>query len=121
MQEWIPEIAWRDQSLLHEPLVEFLLGEPVSESRPGGLPKLEDRPLAQVVGDRLGGPLGVAVDRAPRGVAGGALNGVRLGCGAGFGKEIHVLGVVVDRLVEGKAAGVEPRVETDSRVAEELS
>src|SRR2546428_814633 len=120
-KERIPEVARRNQSLFHESLVEFLFGEPVSESLPGGLPEIEDRRLAQMVSDRLGGPLGITVDRAARGVAGGAPDEIRLRRGAGLGKEIHVLRVIVHRLVEGEAAGVEPRVEADARVAGKLS
>src|SRR5688500_5397022 len=79
-EELIANECYRYLPLRHEPLVKFLRHKCRACPRLAGLAKLVDCVLAEIVGDRLRGPLRIAINRASRrversfcgGIGGGA-------------------------------------------------
>src|SRR5206468_6838694 len=106
-QQLLAEVARRYGADREEPLVESAQGEPVSLQASEPVAQVENVPLAEVVGDRLRGPLRVAVDGAARGVAGGRAHRVFSFPGAGVRHELHVLEIVPDRILEAHPSRME--------------
>src|SRR5687768_14193713 len=97
-QKAVPEETDGDRAHAHQSLVEFLRRVRRPLLRPVRFTELDDGVLAEVVGDRLGWPLRVAVDGPARRVADRARRGILTRALARARVERDVLGEVAHRL-----------------------
>src|SRR5262249_18102521 len=123
-EQRLANITGGNRPLREQLLVKAALIELPSLDLPHFVPQRKDLRLAQVISDRLGRPLRVAVHRLLRRLDGRTLDGGRIPGRVGGDGALHEVDVpreVLDSLVEAHVPAVNAGVHHDAGIANQLS